>query len=143
MKSVCWILTGLSVMAELIESCPVSGQRLLGSRMVECRTCRQRVSPATIRRGQCAACRELKPVAKADPRVARVLHEHPPLDSWASWRISETSTVYILAAAGWLKLLLVVVDKTSLELRHLATGNRVLAGWRPVEPAQYEYVLRG
>lgn len=136
-------LTGLRVMAELIETCAVSGQRLLGSQMVECRTCRQRVSPTAIQRGQCTACAALQPVNKADPRMARVLHEHPSLESWSSWRISETSTVYILAAAGWLKRLLVVLDKTSLEMRHLATGNRVLAGWKRVEPQQYEHVLRG
>lgn len=136
-------LTGRRVAAELIETCPVSGRRVLGSQMVECRACRQRVSPSTIQRSRCAACRELKPVTKADPRMARVLHEHPLLDRWSSWRISETATVYVLTAAGWLKRLLVVVDKASLELRHLATGNRILGGWHPVEPGQYEYVLRG
>ena len=130
-------------MPELVETCPVSGRRVVGSQMVECRTCRQRVSPATTQWNQCAACRGLQPVSKADPRVARLLHEHPPLDRWSSWRISETATVYVLTAAGWLKRLLVVVDKTSLELRHLATGSRLLAGWHPVDPDQYEHVLRG
>jgi hypothetical protein len=136
-------LTGRRVMPELIEVCPVSGQRVLGSRMVECGTCRQRVSPGTIAHSQCAACRGLQPVKKADPRIARVLHEHPPLDRWSAWRISETPTVYILTAAGWFKRLLVVIDKISLELRHVGTGNRIFTGWNPVEPAQYEYVLRG
>jgi hypothetical protein len=136
-------VTGRRVMPELIETCPVSGARLLRSRMVECHTCRQPVSPATIQRSRCAACREMQPVSKADPRIARVLHQLPPLDRWRFWRISETATVYILIATGWLRRLLVVLDKASLELRHLATGSRMPGGWHPVEPAQYQYVLRG
>lgn len=136
-------LTGRRAVPELIETCPVSGARVLTSRMVECRACGERVSPATIHHHQCAACRGLRPVSKADPRMARVLHEHPPLDRWLSWRIAETATVYVLTAAGWLRRMLVVVDKASLELKHLATGSRILGGWHPVEPAQYESVLRG
>ena len=135
--------TGRRVVPELIETCPVTGRRLLGNAMVECATCRQPVSPATIERNQCAACRQLQPVSKADPRMARLLDEHPPLDGWRNWRISETATVYILTASGWFKRLLLVVDKDSLELKLLATGSRLLSGWNVAEPSQYDYVLRG
>jgi hypothetical protein len=136
-------VTGRRVMPELVETCPISGAKVLSSRMVQCGACRQRVSPATIRRGRCAACRDSQPAGKSEPRLARVLQAYPVLASWPSWRISETATVYVLTAAGWLRRLLLVVDKISLEPRHMATGNRALAGWRPLEPARCDHVLRG
>ncbi|MBN2475405.1 MAG: hypothetical protein JXB62_12410 [Pirellulales bacterium] len=134
--------TGRRAVAELMETCPVSEERVLRREMVACSTCRQPVSPTAIRRNQCAACRNLQPVSKADPRMARALDEHPPLDRWRNWRISETAKVYVLMATGWLRRLLVVVDKDSLDLKLLATGGRLFSGWHVVEPPQYDYVLR-
>ena len=134
--------TGRRVSPELAEVCPISGRRLLRTEMVQCGSCRQRVSPQVVERNQCQACRRLKAVEKADPRMARLLHEHPTLDRWWHWRMSETSRVYVLVAAGWLKRLLVIVDKETLELRYMATGNRLSPRWNEVEPAQFAYVLR-
>ena len=74
--------------------------------------------------------------------MARILHEHPALDRWRRWRMSETSRVYVLVATGWLKRLLVVVDKETLELRHMATGSRLSHRWTAIEPTQFAYVLR-
>ncbi len=136
-------VTGRRVSRELADACPISGRRLLRSEMVRCVSCHQRVSPQVIEREQCAACRRSKAVKKADPRMARLLHEHPALDRWRRWRMSETARVYVVVATGWLKRLLVVVDKETLELRHMATGSRLSHGWAGVEPAQYVYVLRG
>lgn len=135
-------VTGRRAAPELVDACPISGRRLLRSQMVQCGMCHQRTSPAVIERNQCLACRRLKRVSKADPRMARVLHEHPTLDRWRHWRIGETARVYVLVASGWLKRLLVVVDKDSLELKFLATGSSLLSRWDPVEPAQYPYILR-
>ena len=135
-------VTGRRVSPELADVCPISGRRLLRTEFVRCGSCRQRVSPQVMERNQCQACRRLKAVTKADPRMARLLHEHPTLDRWRHWRMSETSRVYVLVATGWLNRLLVVVDKESLELRHMATGGRLSAHWTAVEPAQFGYVLR-
>lgn len=135
-------VTGRRVSPELAEVCPISGLRLLRTEMVQCGSCRQRVSPQIVERNQCQACRRLKAVKKADPRMARLLHEHPTLDRWQRWRMSETSRVYVLVAAGWLKRLLVIVDKETLELRYMATGNRLSPRWTKVESAQFVYVLR-
>jgi len=136
------LVTGRRVVQDLIETCPVSGDRVLRTEMVECSMCRQRVSPPAARRGRCAACRGLQPVTKADPRMARLLDEHPPLDRWRNWRISETATAYVLTATGWFKRLLVVVDKELLDLKLLATGSRAFSRWHVAEPSQYEYVMR-
>ena len=135
-------MTSRRVSPELAEACPISGRRLLRHRNGPVRSCRQHVSPQVVERGQCLACRRLKAVTKADPRMARLLHEHPALDRWRRWRMSETSRVYVLVAIGWLKRLLVVVDKETLEFRHLATGSRFSPRWAEVEPGQYAYVLR-
>ena len=117
-------VTGRRVSPELAETCPISGRRLLRTELVQCGSCRQRVTPQVVERNQCSARRRLKVVPKADPPMARFLHEHPALDRWRRWRMSETSRVYVLVATGWLKRLLVVVDKETLELRHIATGSR-------------------
>ena len=135
-------VTGRRVSPELTEACPISGRRLLRIEMVQCPSCRQHVSPQVVERNLCKACRRLKMVKKADPRMARLLHEHPALDRWRRWRMSETSRVYVLVATGWLKRLLVVVDKETLELRHMATGSRLSHRWAAVESAQFAYVLR-
>jgi len=135
-------VTGRRVSPELAEACPISGRRLLRSEMVQCAACRQLVSPQVVERNLCKACRRLKVIKKADPRMARLLHEHPSLDRWRRWRMSETSRVYVLVATGCLKRLLVVVDKETLELRHMATGGRLSHRWAAVEPAQFAYVLR-
>ena len=100
------------------------------------------ITPQVVERDQCRACRRLKRVRKADPRMARLLHEHPALDRWRRWRMSETSRVYVLVATGWLRRLLVVADKETLELRHMATASRFSARWADVEPSQFAYVLR-
>ncbi len=135
-------VTGRRVSPDLVESCPVSSRRLLRSELVACAACGQQVSPLVLERGLCQACRRMKAVKKADPRMARVLHEHPLLDRWRRWRMGETARVYVLAASRWWKRLLVVVDKETLELRHVAAGHRLSASWTAVEPAQYAYVLR-
>ncbi len=134
--------TGRRVAPDQVERCPLSGQPVLRTEIVACEWCRQRVSPATLDRGVCTACRQARPVSKADPRMARLLIEHPTLDRWRKWRLSETETVYVLTAAGLVKRLLVVVDKESLEIRVLATGSRLTRGWRQIEPQQYQFVLR-
>ena len=134
--------TGRRVSPELTEVCPVSGRRLLKTEMVRCGVCRQRVSPQVLEKNQCLACRHMKAVKKADPRMARLLHEHPRLDRWWRWRMSETVRVYVLVATGWLRRLLVVVDKETLDIRHMAIGGRFSHRWAEVEPAQFAYVLR-
>ncbi len=91
--------------------------------------CRQRVSPATVRSGKCSACRGVKPVSKTDPRMARILDEHPGLDRWGRWRMAETETVYVLVATAFVRRLLVVIDRESLEPARLATGTRLGANW--------------
>ncbi len=133
--------TGLRVAAGQTRRCSVSGQRILARMLVRCENCRQEVAPGSETKGVCGACRDLRKVWKADPRLARLLDEYPTLDRWRHWRIAETAEVYILSARRWLTRLLLVVDKESLQFRVMATGSGPF-GLRPVSPEQYEYVLR-
>jgi len=134
--------TGRRVLAELADVCPVTGKPVLKNEMIPCATCAQRVAPAAVAGGECAACRGLAPVVRTDPRLSLILDRHPVLESWRHWRMAETARVFVLTARGWLRRVLVVVDKESLDLKRGARGHRLLAGWQPVAPDQYDCVLR-
>ena len=135
--------TGRQVLPKFTETCPVTGQIVLQQEMIPCGICRQKVVPSALRQGHCEACGRLETVSKADPRLARLLGEHPLLDRWRHWCLSESSSAYHLTARGWLRKLLLIVDKDSLDLMLLATGHRFRSGWDVVDRSQYEFVLRG
>jgi hypothetical protein len=80
-------------------------------------------------------------VTKADPRWVQVVTRHPQLDRLRKWKLSETADRYLLLGAGWLRQVLVVVDKDSLELRRVATAYRFLPRWESVEPEGYARVF--
>jgi len=135
-------VTKRKALAEFFEACPVSGQTLVRSALVCCTTCQQNVSPNAILRGRCEACRSVKSIGKDEPRIARVLDEFPGLDRWRNWRISETSTAYVLVAKSLLKRLLVVVKRDSLEVLRLAEGSRFNGNWVDIPEAFREEMLR-
>jgi hypothetical protein len=134
--------TGQHVAPSLTARCPISGDRVSRTALVQCGMCRQQVSPTAVRGGRCSACRHPKSLSKADPRLARVLDEHPGLDSWGRWRISETETVYVLVASALLRRLLVVIDKESLEPLRVATRSALGAKWSDLPPLPREELLR-
>jgi hypothetical protein len=134
--------TGTRALGEYLVACPVSADRVLKSALVECSSCRQAVAPKAIASGQCAACRELRRVSKDDPRMARVLGELPGLDRWGSWRIAETKRAYVLVATSFVRRLLAVIDKNTLEPLHLATAGRWFSSWSEVPPEQRGELLR-
>ena len=133
-------VTGKRVKSENLAVCPVSNEPVLTSQLVTCPTCLQQVAPTVLASGGCRACRGTSGIRKDDPRMARVLGEHPKLDRWRKWRISETRTVYILVATSLLRRLLVELDKETLEAQRVATASR-FGGWVDVpEPQLGEYV---
>ena len=123
-------LSGRRALAEWIETCPVTLEPVLRSELVPCGMCGQPVSPLSIERNECAACRQLEPIDADDPRLTRLLKKHPELGRWRHWQISETSTVQIFLATGWVQRLVLAVGKDSLDIRHTATSNRLRTGWR-------------
>jgi hypothetical protein len=125
-------VTGRRVLPEYLSTCPVSGKRVLPSAMIPCSQCQQQVSPLVVRDGFCQACRSLKPVSREDPKLARVLGEYAQLDQWLRWRMAETASVYILSASAVLRRLLVVLDKDTLEVVHLAEGLRFSRKWKAI-----------
>ncbi|MCO6455802.1 MAG: hypothetical protein J5I93_10945 [Pirellulaceae bacterium] len=134
--------TGTRALREFLSTCPVSDGRVLTSRLVACPTCRQRVSPGAVSHGHCQACRALQPISKDDPRLAQIFGEYPKLDRWSHWKLSETSSAYVLSAAAWGRRLLVVLQKDSLEVRHLAAAGRWSAAWSEVPLSQRAELLR-
>lgn len=135
--------TGRRVLPEFTATCPATGATVLRSTMVCCDVCRQKMAPAAVQGGRCEACRHGERVSKSDPRLARILDEHPLLDRWRRWRLSEAAASYHLTAHSWFRRLLVIVDKDSLGIKLLATGHRLRTTWDVVEPDQYDLVLRG
>ena len=135
-------VTGRRVKPELLVTCPVSGGRVLPNVMVTCSTCRQQVSPMVVEQDECSACRDMQPVSPADARVAQLVDRYRVLDGWRQWQIGQNSTIYILMASGWLRQLLLVVDKESLALKRVATRNRLAGNWKDFPTSQYDSLLR-
>jgi hypothetical protein len=133
--------SGRSVRSELLKTCRTSGEAVLATELVRCAQCDQQVSPNVIKGGRCSACRSLAAVRKDDPRMARLLDEYPKLDRWPKWRICEADQVYVLVAASWLRQLLLVVAKQSLEVSHIATSGRLLTNWSELPSGQREELL--
>lgn len=133
--------TGKNVLPELTAVCPVSEQRVLAESLVKCSSCHEAVAPFALIDGRCTVCRSLAAVGPDDPRMARILSEHPEWERWRNWRLGETSAVYVLTCARWLRCLLLVVDRQTLELKHLAVGNRLFGGWEPLPADQWPLAI--
>ncbi|MCA9207816.1 MAG: hypothetical protein KDA55_05645, partial [Planctomycetales bacterium] len=118
-------------------TCPVTERRMLETAMAECGMCKQRVSESAIKHDRCVACRGLTPIRKEQARLARVLGEYPKLDRWRSWKLAETATVYILEADSLWRRLLLIVNKETLDIQHVATASRFGKTWLPLDPAEY------
>ena len=134
-------VTGKKVLEDFVQSCPVSGRPALKDQFVTCPVCQQRVSKTTVDDGACQACRSLTKASKEDPRLAWILGEHAGLDSWKSWRLAETQQVYIAQANRLMKRMLVVIDKETLAVRHLAQGSRLASDWTAVPEDSYAEFL--
>lgn len=135
-------VTGKQVLGEFTDACPVSGQPTLKDEFQTCDCCQQLVSRAAQVGDVCSACRNLSKVRGDDPRLVWIFSEHRGLESWSRWKIAETENVYIAQASSLLKRLLLVVDKESLQVRHLATGGRLSSSWRAV-PAEEQSEFLG
>lgn len=133
--------SGQLALDDFVTTCPVSEKRVLRSRLTRCSVCQQEVSLSAITSGRCTACRVPQAIGKEEPRMARILGEFPKLDRWRKWRLSETATVYVLFGSTMLRRLVVVVDRESLEPRHLLTGNRLLPNLTQVADSQWDDYL--
>lgn len=134
-------VTGKPALPEHIRQCPVSGDRVIKSALAACDMCHEQVSPATLRRGRCTACRRMESVTKHEPRIVRLIGEYPALDRWRRWKISETATVYITVATSMLRRLLLVANKQTLEIRRIATGTVPFSTWHECESVQRDELL--
>ncbi|MCA9268007.1 MAG: hypothetical protein KDA41_06030 [Planctomycetales bacterium] len=130
--------SGKRVLLEQLQTCGATGDAVLADEMATCSQCQQRVSPSCLEGQRCAACRNLAPVRKDDPRMARLLDEYPRLDRWPRWKLSEAPQVYVLLASSWLRQLLLVVDKETLKVKHLAGAGRLWSAWQEVAPVEWE-----
>ncbi len=122
-------VSGRLALPEYLQACPITGEAILASLLVKCAMCQQRVSPRVLAGGKCPACRQLAPVSKADPGLARILDTYPRLDRWRTWKMAESRAAQVLVGSSAWKRLLVVLDKQTLEVLHMAAGSRLTSKW--------------
>ena len=134
--------TGKRVSAQYTTHCPILDQPVLTDHTETCKWCQQTVSETVVSGGVCRACREMQPVGKDDPRLARLFGEHPRLDAWRKWKLSETADCYVASASGLLRQLLIVADKETLEVRWLAQRSRLGGSWTAPPDAIRHELLR-
>lgn len=135
-------VTGKRILEEFTEICPVSGKPALSDEFCICPNCRQQVSKQSAGQTQCAACEELVRIQNDDSRLVWILGEHCGLARWHKWQLAETECVYIAQARRMLRRLLVVVDKETLAIHHLATAGPISSHWTPVTEGQEREILR-
>jgi len=135
-------VTGKRILEEFAEACPVSGKPTQTDQFSNCSICQQRVSQSVLESETCAACRQMAKIKKDDPRLVWILGEHAGLDRWKRWQLSETQNVYIAQAESVMKRLLVVVDKETLAVRHLATAGRLSSSWTTVSSSAQAELLK-
>ncbi|MEA1950986.1 MAG: hypothetical protein U9N87_06345, partial [Planctomycetota bacterium] len=87
--------SGKLVSRDLTEVCPVTDEHVLSEKMVECESCRQRISPKCVESNRCQACRRPQHTTKDDPRLASLLDAHPAAKKWRRWTLAETANVFI------------------------------------------------
>jgi hypothetical protein len=134
-------VTGKQVLAEFTDNCPVAGSPALVDQFAACAVCRERVSKAALSEQTCAACRQISKVKKDDPRLVWIMGEHRGLQRWGRWQLAETEQAYIARAESLWKRLLVVIDKRSLAVRHMATAGRFSPTWTAVSSAERQSLL--
>ncbi|NOY28992.1 MAG: hypothetical protein GXP28_02095 [Planctomycetes bacterium] len=135
-------VTGKRLLEKFTKACPVSGKPTQTDQFSNCSICQQRVSDSVLENETCAACRQMAKIKKDDPRLVWILGEHTGLDRWKRWQLAETQNVYIAQAESLMKRLLVVADKETLAVRHLATSGRLASGWTPTEEAARAELLQ-
>lgn len=128
--------TGKWILNRLATQCPITGEPVWRKAMVVCAMCRQEVSPLAISRGRCDACRHLRTVAAEAMPLRALIDANPMMRQWGPWRMAETAKVYIVVGTGWVKRLLLVIDRDTLQPIHTATAHRLLGDWTS---ARYEW----
>jgi hypothetical protein len=135
-------VSGKLALPERVVRCPVCEEPVLRSALIECPVCHQHVSPDVLTRGICRACSAPPRVEKSDARLARLFGEYPRLDHWNRWKLSETATVYIAQARSLLRRVLLVVDKHTLEVQHIAAAGLLSRRWTPVAKELWDEWLK-
>ncbi|MGI9427065.1 MAG: hypothetical protein ACR2NM_00290 [Bythopirellula sp.] len=132
-------VTGKHVLEDFTEACPVSGIPCLTDEFVSCPLCQQRVSKLVVQNNACSACCGMNKIKNDDPRLVWILGEHTGLNRWSNWQLAETKQAYIAQASSWTKRLLVVIDKETLAVHHVASAGKFGSTWTPVAgPARDE-----
>jgi hypothetical protein len=69
------------------------------------------------------------------------LDRYPKLRQWSRWRLGETAAVHILRGSSFLRRLLIVVDRESLDTLRLAEGTVLSRRWSVIAPERWNEYL--
>lgn len=125
--------TQLTAQHEFFEVCAATAEPVHHSAITECSVCQQSVRISQLYHQTCPTCRNLKPLRKVNPTIARILGEYPKLDSWKKWRFAEGKTLCVLVGSNLFQRILLVMDRENLSILRTAKGNRFSRTWTDVE----------
>ena len=131
-------VTGKTVAESSAMRCPITGEFFLTGQSVHCAMCQQSVSPGSIRRHVCRACRTLKRVGRDENDVLSVLGLFPALTHWRSFRVGFSTEVMILIASRGFQRRLLVVDRNTGLLRYAASKPRWGGRWTSIDARDVE-----
>lgn len=134
-------ITGKHVLEEYTKLCPVVSKTALKEEFSTCSVCEQEVSNAALKDGVCLACKKMESVSGDDARIVWLLGEHPAMDKFRKWSMSETSNVYIVQARTFWKRLLFVVDKETMNIYRMAKRSAISSKWITLEPIERDEFL--
>ena len=134
--------TGARALPEYMQTCPCTGQRVLATALESCEMCQQRVSPQSLISGRCCACHDLTLAASTDSDLAQLLAAYSKFARFRNWKMGESAAVRTFVGSSLWKRILVVCDKETLDVLHLATSSRFSHVWKSVSDEQRAEWLR-
>ena len=126
---------------DLLITCAASGDYLLSEHALSCDLCQQLVAPQNLKKQRCSHCRSLENISKDDPLMARILDTYPRFDAWSSWKLAESSTLYILVGRSLFRKYLAVLNTETLEPIRLASRNRFIGNWEDLPEVEARKIL--
>ncbi len=133
--------TGKLVERDLCLECPVTGELSLKSTFAKCETCLQKVSRQALVTGECGCCRGRSVASKFESPLAELLPKFPALAKHGRFKLSQSRDVFVVEAIGIWQRMLVVVNRTSFDPLHVATGTPFTRQWNSRSKSEWAKLL--
>lgn len=125
----------------LTELCPVTGERALADEFDKCQSCHQHVSRAALTGGVCRTCQGLARVSPTEVEITELRNRYPALAPIRKFRSASNDSVVVVEGAGMWQRWLVVLDRESHQPLAVATRGRFSRQWNHLGPAEWPRLL--